>query len=414
VLGTSETPRRDLLLRAAWPLILFGALTTPMLVFRIAGTTVSDLAFGLGTALVLLSGARPRLRPQPLVILASVLAVIGAPLASLSAVSFSDSLLVGVRLIYVWTIWQYSIRVSADVPERASQLSLFYTIGAALSGFAAIAQTALHVTIPNSQIAFGRYSGLATHVNGQGGALAAGAAIAFALFVMGYRRLLTMVSLILCVVGLVIAGSVTGMIGAAAGILVTLLIRRVRVKIFIWLAIASAVIYFAAANVQKFIPGVASPLDRLKQTTGTTGEYGNVGTLALRILTDKFAWSKIKESPFFGVGLDIPSGGTFDGVTQTHNMLLLAWYQGGALMLIAIVLVLVEAGRRAVLRENRTTISGVVAIASVVAVFTCAMTGPLLFDRFFWLPVALALALPMRAAPLPLRHVALERVRGSA
>jgi O-antigen ligase len=403
---TPTTPKgltraQDALLRAAAPLMLLGAFTTPMLVFRVGGATIADLCFAAAGSLVLLSGGRPKLLPQPLVIAAIALGAIATALASLSAIDASASVAVGLRLLYVWTLWQYSTRVIGFEPEKLSSFSLCYALGAAASGLAAIAQTVAHVQIPGSQAVFGRVSGLATHVNAQGGALAAGSAIAFALFLMSYRRLFSAVALVLCLVGLVLAGSITGMLGATVGILAVMIVRGVRLRTFIWLAVAGSATWFIGSQVQSFLPSAANPLERFRQTTGNSGVYGDVGTLALRIYTDQFAWGKIKANPLTGYGLDSASGFTYDGQTATHNMLLLVWFQGGLLLLLAVLLVLTSASLRALAKQNRRTTNGVVAIGAIAAAFAFSMTGPVLFDRFFWLPVVLGLALPLGTLTKP-------------
>ncbi|MCS6587746.1 O-antigen ligase family protein [Curtobacterium flaccumfaciens] len=395
MVGVETFGRRDFLLRAAWPFMLLGAFSTPMLVFRIGGVTVSDISFIIGGVLVLLSSGRPKLNAQPLVILAAVLGLIAILLASFSAVNISESVAVGVRLLYVWTLWQYTIRVVGQEPTKLTTFALVYALGSAASGLAAIAQTTVGLDIPNSQVVFGRVGGLATHVNGQGGALAAGAAIAFGLFLMRYRRPLTFTALVLSVVGIVLAGSVTGMLGAAIGILSVMIARGVRPQTFFWLIAAGGIAWFVGSRVQALIPGVADPLERLKQATGNSGVYGDVGTLTLRILTDRFAWGRIKENPLTGYGLDSASGYTYDGATATHNMLLLVWFQGGILLLVAVLLILFTAVRRALAKSNRISTNGLVAIGAFAAAFACAMTAPVLFDRFFWLPIVLSLALPV-------------------
>lgn len=402
VAGNVTTPERvsrpqDALLRAASPLMLVGAFTTPMLVFRIGGATVADLSFALAAILILMSGGRPQLKPQPLIITAVALGAIATALASLNAIDASASVAIGLRLLYVWTLWQYSTRAIGHTPYTLTTFGLSYALGAATSGLAAIAQTVAHLQIPDSQVVFGRVSGLATHVNAQGGALAAGSAIAFALVIMNHRRLTSAFALILCLVGLILAGSITGMLGATIGMLAVMIVKGIRLRTFLWIAIAGIATWLIGSQVQSLIPTAANPFERLKQTTGNSGVYGDVGTLALRLYTDHFAWEQIKRNPLTGYGLDSASGVTYDGETATHNMLLLVWFQGGALLLLAVLLVLITATARAMAIQNRRTTNGVVAVGAIAAAFAFSMTGPVLFDRFFWLPVALGLALPAAA-----------------
>lgn len=388
---------QDFLLSLAWPFLLVGAATTPMLVFRIAGFTIGDICFAIGGLLVLLSMARPKVESRPLVQIAVALGAIGVLSASISSYYASESILVGVRVLYVWTIWQFTVRSSVTRESHLVSLIRAFVIGASLSALAAIAQVTVGLSIPGSEIVFGRVPGLNTHVNGQGGVLAVAAALAFALVVNGVGRRVNSIAVILAFVGLILAGSVTGMLGAVIGILAVLITRGVTMRTVVFFTASVAAIWVLASNIQSLIPGVSSPLDRLRDTTGNGQD---VGTLALRLYTDEFAWRGILNSPIFGVGLDPVAGGTYDGVTLTHNMLLLTWYQGGIFLFVAFLLVLIATARLLFQTHNRKSIAGSALMGGVAAAFACAMTAPVLFDRFFWISFVLALALPNKPGGL--------------
>lgn len=380
--------RKDFLLRAATPFFIVGAFATPMLVFRYAGFTIGDAAFLVGAILVALAAA-PTRAPQPLLQIAIVLGVVGGGLATLNAVSDSESLAVLVRVLYVWTIWQFGVRKWTDSSAQIATLASAFVLGAALSGIVAIGQAAGYLIIPGTEIVFGRVPGLTGHVNGQGGVMAVAITMGVGLAMAGVRALQQSFAVVFCGIGVLLAGSVTGMLGAAAGVLVVLIASRVRFSRMVLLAAAVAVAIILALNVQSIIPGASSPLERFADTTG---QGSGVSTLSLRLLTDDWAWQRIQESLFLGAGLDPVSGATYDGITLTHNMLLLSWFQGGLLFLIAILLVFGHTV--SALRSAERGGAWVALVGSCAAAFVFAMTGPVLYERWFWFPFVLAWCLP--------------------
>lgn len=374
-----------------------GGFTIPMLVFRVGVLTLSDILFIAGSAAVLLSAARNRLKPQPAIQLAAVVGTVAIVAAAINAVDAQESLLVGIRVLYVWTLWQFCVRSAVQSITQLERLGTSFVLGAAVSGVVAIGQVTLGISVPGTEIVFGRVPGLATHVNGQGGALAVASGLAIGLALIGRRRALHYGAFALIVIGLVLAGSITGMLAAAVGAFVAMLCSRFPLSRIFSIGISFSIVWILAANLQILVPGAASPLQRLADTTGQ-GE--GQSTLTLRLLTDQFALSQILEHPLFGVGLDGTSGGTYDGVTQTHNMLLLAWYQGGVLMFIAVVISLVYTIRVISNGQVRQLPFSVPIAASCVGAFVFSMTGPVLFDRWFWLPFVLAWAIPAAMAEL--------------
>ncbi|MDB6427904.1 O-antigen ligase family protein [Curtobacterium sp. 20TX0008] len=354
------------------------------------------MSFVLGAVCLFLARREgPRTTSRSL-LLALLMAAIAVIISSYQSSHFMESLLVGLRLLYVFSIWQWSLRRVLVDTSRVEQIIRAFLLGAAMSSLAAIMQIAFHFDIPGSLVIFGRASGLQGHPNGQGGVLAVALPMALALTFRKNGRASALLYLTLSVVGLILSGSVTGMLGAAVGAVVVVLAGRKKILKIVVLVAAGLCVTLLVQNLDRLFPGAASPLKRLADTTGN-----GVGdsTLTARLLTDQFAWQRINEHPFGSVGLAAADGVTYDGQTLTHNLLLLSWYQGGPLLVAAVVLASAAALLAAVryLRMGQWHI-GTVLTAGVLAALVFAMTGPVLYDRWFWFPLLVSIAAHRQAS----------------
>lgn len=362
-----------------------------MLVVRFGGTTLSDLCF-VGAALLALFSSARKPTPQGWMQVAVAVGLIATLIASIQSLYPAESISVGLRVLYIWTLWQWVARKAIAHPFRIDLAMASFCLGAAISAVAALAQLSIGLVIPGSEVHFGRAQGLQNHANGQGGVLAVAVPMAMALLWRRKYRPIAALCLLASVTGLVLCGSVTGMISAVVGAMLVLIMGR---KSFMFVMISAAAIVglaFLVVNLNYIVPGAPSPLTRLEDTTGNgSGE----STLKARLESDLYALGAIAREPFLGVGLDGTSGGTFNGVTLTHNMLLLAWFQGGLLFVVALLVVLLFTAcqLKKIPKDEMTGPTRVGLIASFVAAFSFSMTGPVLFERWFWLPVVLGLAM---------------------
>lgn len=370
----------------AFSLLVLGAATTPAGIVRVAGFALCDVFFTAAAALFLISGSRkPRLNP-PMQI-AAWLALIATLLASTAASDTADSLLAGLRLVYVLTIWQWGMRGLIASRTRLEIVVIAFGIGAALSGIVGVLQLATGLYVEGSTVVFGRSSGLQGHPNGQGGILAVSAAVGFGLVTNRAYRAVGAAILACSLFGLIASGSVSGMLGAAAGVCAVLLVIGLSTKALIALGGVAVAAVFVTLNLESIVPGATSPLTRFTESTG--GGEG-VSTLGLRVQTIEYAIAQIMQHPFVGVGLNAESGGTYDGVTQAHNMWVLVWLQGGLIMLVAVTMILVAIVPRAWrLAKGGGHTASIAAVAAAAAALVVAASGPVLFDRWFWLPILL-------------------------
>lgn len=383
VSGVGETPGR----KAGWWLFLAGVLTLPWIAFRVGPVTLSDALFAVSALLILVGGRPPK--PSSAMQIALGLTVIAVAISSISAVDPVESLLVGARIVYIFAVWQWVTRAVVDTPRALRAVIIVFVIGCGVSGLAGLAQVLLSIEIPNSTVVFGRAAGLQTHPNGQGGALAIGTAAALSLVAVRSTRTIGLVGLAAVVGGLLVSGSVSGMVAATIGTIVVLILARPSAGWIISATILAAVAWTAIARIDLFIPGAVSPLTRLLDTTGQgSGE----STLLTRWLTVEDAWGQILDRGLGGVGLDVASGVTYDGETAAHSIVVLVLLQGGIVLLIAYAVAIgaALAGLRRPLPGDEV---GRVAVpAMVVTALAFALTGPVLYERWFWLPLLLALA----------------------
>jgi O-antigen ligase len=139
------------------------------------------------------------------------------------------------------------------------------------------------------------------------------------------------------------------------------------------------------------------------------------------------AWQWIQVSPLFGHGFDQASAITATGGDLIHNTLIATWFGGGVLALIGIVCVLLSAAgtARSAWANAKSSESRRLAAALFAAVgsaITFSMANPILFQRYVWVPIFLAIALAsdQSRTSIPARRVEVaagggaERARMSA
>ncbi|MCZ2846587.1 O-antigen ligase family protein [Modestobacter sp. VKM Ac-2978] len=291
---------------------------------------------------------------------------------------------------------------------------LAFLTGSALSSLAAVGQVALGIFPAGGELVGGdgqRAPGLADHVNDQGAQLAIAIAIGIALLLNrgSARQPIVAALAALCGIGLVLSGSVTGMASAVVAALVVLFRARIRLRTILVGAAGAGLALYIAVRIQGALTG-GDPLARLASATGRNGD---ISTLEIRLRTWQSAWQRILESPFVGSGLDIISGGTYDGVTQAHNIFLLYWYQGGLLLLVALLVALTPAVRTMLYRRLPEAPMHEAAVGGAVAALAYAQTAPIMFQRYFWLPLVLLLVLADQRRQLA-RDLEHRREPGSA
>lgn len=381
----------DPLVNGARRLFYLGCLFLPLTAIRVpVGLTVSDVVFLLSGILLLLSVARPKIKPSRWLLAASALALGASLVLAVTSTNPLTELAIGGRMVFVWGVWPVlAVAVLRD-QHQLSHAAAFFVAGSCLSAFVAIAQVVgidlrgnFFAAAPDTPGIYTRLIGLNGHPNGQGGTLAIAFTISAAALI--YRKSSGMAScaLVLTTIGILLSGSVTGTIVALLGPLVVV-VRGQRNRAVALMIIFAGPVWILTSTFQQAQTGVLTPFQRISSAMGQPG----ANTLDLRLQTIDFAWQQIVAHPLQGVGLAPAEGGTYDGVTQAHNMEVLAWYQGGPLMLLGVIIA-VLAGLAFVWRRTGDPLSEML-FAAVVCGLAFAQTGPALFDRYIWMPVVLA------------------------
>ena len=385
--------------RASRAFYYLGVLAIGVLTLRpVFGLTLSDIFFLFAlVALVLESASQGGLRaqlPKGVTYGVAIFAV-GGLISSYSAQLPSESLGIVARMIYITLMWFWLGTVVIRTPRQVRTAIALWVASAAITGGAAIVQLLAGDVIPGASITWGRMTGFTGQVNELGGV--ASVAVVPALMVASRaRNLATVVSsyagLVLIGVGLVLSGSVSGMLAAAVGTLFWIGLVGVRSAIAVTLVsigLGVAVLFSTQSSAQ-----VISPLQRLDRVIAANDPSATFWT---RMEVNGIAWARIVSSPLVGVGLDSQSSLAIPD-SQVHNSLLGSWYEAGLLGFIGfgtLLITVMACARKAANRARDLTEWGIVVglLASCVSWITYGMANPVLYKRYGWIPAVLILCL---------------------
>ena len=176
-------------------------------------------------------------------------------------------------------------------------------------------------------------TGFTEHFNTLGGLAATAFVPALMLAVDSRRgrvRLVGLASTGLIAAGLLLSGSVGGLLAASVGTMVWLALRGVSVRIVIGAAVvvACGLVLMSGSRATD----APSPVERVERATSSERQdEGTGGTIYTRIEGFALAWDRIAEQPFVGVGLDPETSvESLDG-HAVHNLVLGPWYTAGLL-----------------------------------------------------------------------------------
>lgn len=393
----------DALLVAGRALLYPGLAMTSLLLLRgPADVPVGDLLIAAAGLLGALSLARRRWRLPRAIPVAGLLVTAGVAVSATVASDPSASLGIGVRLIYLVLVVPWILLTLLTDRRHVLHAVLWTMTGAAVCATGAV----LHLT-PIRAFGVGtvtsdnRFAGFTEHVSDLGGitAVAVGGAIGALVSTLPSRyRLLCLVLLAVAGTGLLLSGSVSGMLAVCVVLVFLVATGVVRPRRAIGLAVFGA----AAGGLALSLLGRAGalgPVERLLLTTGLTGPGGEADTAGSRVELARRAWSGILEQPFLGHGFGVDDNLLLRGLS-VHNNFLAAWHGGGLLVLVGVVIATATAVRHCLRRglpdPLHTTVTG-----AVVAAVAFAQTAPSVYNRYYWLPIAFAIVLAVRNARSP-------------
>jgi O-antigen ligase len=272
---------------------------------------------------------------------------------------------------------------------------------------AGLLQLAAGDVIPNTSPVFGRSTGFTGQPNDLGGLTAVAFIPALMLATrsgLSSRARLALVGAVFMIGGgLISSGSVGALLAVGAATFVWFAIQRM--SLHSWLVFGGIVATVFAVMTVQGLRGAQTPLERVTRVTtpnGVATSSEGSGSIDSRVAIYKVAVERIKKDPFVGVGLDLISVTKPFGIVSyeydVHNFVIGTWYKAGLLGVIGMVLTIfaiLRAGTStlaaSISEDERRTAAGL--ISAVVAFTVFAMSEPVLFSRFGWIPAALLLSL---------------------
>jgi O-antigen ligase len=391
------TDLRDPLYLTARGLLYISLFANSILLARIGSFTIGD--FALAGSLLLLVTARGTNRsinwpksPYPLWGTAIVLSlfVIGALLSTYRAQLPTESVAVTVRIILVAFLLPWMARALLPAEKYLRRALTWLLCGAALTAFGTLAQAA-GIDVPGGMVTIaGRYSGLTGHVSDMGGIASMGIAVGIGFIIArgtvpGRFTALLLTAVLL--VGLILSGSVSGMIAVVVAVLIYLLRGAIKPGAAILFLLIGIAVLAVTSTIQSAAGGLG-PVERFLRALGLT-DNGLYATSDIRSETYDAAWASIIQNPIFGQGMDTSSA-VADGRFPVHNLLLASLFQGGLLVLIALAAMITRPIRSNWWWGGRDrSLLGTQLLATAAGAFVFAMTAPSMYNRYFWVPVAL-------------------------
>ena len=272
------------------------------------GLTLSDWLFfaGLCAALaaIMMTSRGVSVRIPALAVLGICVFVVSGLVSSIGADAPATSALYVARFAYLTLAW-FWLGTVVLTRHRHLQIVLgLWVLSIALDGAAAVLQ-AKGLQVPFlGPVMSGRMTGFTDHPNNLGGPAAVALAPAVALLLLATRataRLIWLVVGLFVVAALVLSGSVSGMLAAAAavGVLLVLQARGYKPLLIAVVIVAVAVGFSQLQGSQ----GLPTPTERLRSATGQSDE-GRNDTVATRLQGYESVWDGVAHGGIVGHGLD--------------------------------------------------------------------------------------------------------------
>ena len=332
----------------------------------------------------------------PALLIGILIFAIGALVSTFNADTPIQAAGVLARLLYLIVAWFWLATVVLQRIEHVRNAIVLWVFSAAMTGSGAIVQFVAGDVIPGAHVQWGRMTGFTENINDLGGVTSIAFVPALMLVLIlaktPWRVVVSGVLLILIAAGILLSGSVGGVVAALAATAVWFGCTRTRASRVLALgAIATAAFSLYSAQQSIEPPSAVQRIVRF----GSNSPDDPSRTLDQRIAVYRDALKRIEENPVVGVGLGY---GATNAGEQVHNFPLHIWFTTGIVGLIGMVFIFVTAARTAWLSmvASQTSIEVPLATAlacSLIAFLVFIMSAPALFIRYGWLSVALVCAL---------------------
>lgn len=397
VADAGRVPPRDPLLTAARWFFYCGLVCVSLLVFRVAASVTAGDALLLASTLLLLLNAR---RPKGAgiagryTLLASMLILVGGLLAWLEATSGAENGLALMRVMLVAVVlpWQSTVLLRSGVHIRRALMA--FSLGAGASAAGTVIQFLRGASaIPGGSVSnAGRYTGFTGNVSDMGGIAAVAVVLGLGFLDPSFskwQRCGLASTFASGLIGLVLSGSVSGMLAAGLGVAIVLVVRGVKLRhVVSGLAISVAGLALAS-NISSLTGNALTPMERVQQVLGLRGGPSDLNTSASRWDTVVAGWHDFLSVPFTGVGLD-SNGYVVLGDLGVHDIWVASLRQGGLFFTAGLAIVVFSVLFTAWRYRGHFTLS--ISLAAGITALVFAMTAPSFYNRYFWLPLALLLA----------------------
>jgi O-antigen ligase len=398
--------------------VIFLGLLTVRPIFPI---TVSDWLFLASLVLLFVQVVVRRVRVpypiSPLLFWGVSLFAIGGLLSTFESHDAEGSLAVILRIVYLTVVWFWLGSMVLQRRRHVNTAITLWVISAAVSGFGAILQLFFGDVIPGTSPEWGRMTGFTQHMNDLGGVTAVALIPALMVALRPKRRLpvrlIGYVPFLLVFTGLILSGSVGGLIAAGVATFLWFCWSRMSVRtvaVLVVIAIGAGVLFSQRAASESL-----TPLERISRVTDSEGSTG--ATLWSRVDTYRTALQRVEQNPLIGVGLDKQSS-TIGGY-EPHNLVIGTWFKSGIIGLAGMLLIIFVIGRAGwlALRDARVSedkMTAVAVLCAFAAFVAFSMSAPILYTRYGWISAALLLALsvvetraPSSLSDVPRRHGAI-------
>ncbi len=383
--------------------VYIGFATISVLVIRpTSALTVSDWIFVLAFAAVLVATIAGKGTDQlwlsPAFAAGVTLLLLGAVVSMPRTIDPVGSLSVIARFAWITLAWFAIAPVALRTRLQVQRAILLWVASVAISGFVAAVQLGTgQLIFPGSITVYGRMTGLAQHFTDLGGMSAIALVPALAIVDWPWSRAVQVgaaaVPAVLVAAGLLLSGSVDGFLSAGVALLLWIALGGLGRRGLLALAILGLGGVLLAGTASEL--GLALPTARIGAVLAAPTDPG--ATLSSRIQTYEVALERIAEDPIVGQGFDTVGSTTATGEV-VHNIFLAVWYEGGGLAMLGILLTVAGVLRvawlarvRGRLQKNHSVSSALV--ASIAAGLVFSLGNPMLFQRYLWAPVFLAIAL---------------------